>query len=81
MSTWAWEVFDASGVLRGGNVLSDPWADTPDKAANLMLARWMVKAAPEYRRLSGWRVRVCGDGVETWADADEWLQANEGVRR
>ncbi len=81
MSTWRWRSFDAAGVLRAENTLTDPWADTPDKAANLVLARMMVRAAPDYGRLRGWRVCACDDTAEGWVDADEWLSVVEDARR
>lgn len=82
MSTWRWEAFDPSGTPMIADVLADPWTVTAKEAADMGLAHLMVRARPEFRRLSGWRVRAWADGCgEAWADADEWLQVAEGARR
>ncbi len=81
MKAWRWESFDGDGVPRAENTLTDPWADTADKAANLILARMMVRAWPQVGVLVGWRVRAWSDGAEAWADADEWLQVVEVAHR
>ncbi|MCG5464254.1 hypothetical protein MED01_002419 [Micromonospora sp. MED01] len=79
MSTWRWKSFDGDGVPRAENTLTDPWADTAEKAASLILARMMVQAWPQVGVLGGWRVRAWSDSTEAWADADEWLTVVEGV--
>ncbi|MFG2046110.1 hypothetical protein ACGFIW_01600 [Micromonospora sp. NPDC048935] len=82
MSTWRWEAFDSSGTAMIADTLTDPFAETPTEAADLGMARLLIRVEPDYGQLRGWRVRAWADGCgEAWADADEWLQVAEGSRR
>ncbi|SCF42514.1 hypothetical protein GA0070563_11288 [Micromonospora carbonacea] len=79
---WCWEAYDRAGVRRIADTLTDPWADTPEGAAELGMAHLMVKVRPKFRRLRGWRVRAWDDLVgEAWVDADEWLHARAAADR
>lgn len=70
---WQWQAVDRDGIPRIADSLTDPWADTPDRAADLVMARLLVRVAPDYGRLRGWQVRVCGVVGEGVAFADDWL--------
>lgn len=72
---WRWEACDADGTMRVVDVLPAVWWPlSPSEAADLAMARLMIRAHPDYRRLAGWRVRAWRDEDEGWALADDWLR-------
>ncbi|MEU0078501.1 hypothetical protein ABZY58_11445 [Micromonospora tulbaghiae] len=82
MTVWRWEAQDGAGTPQIADTLSDPFASTPAQAAETGMARLMIRAAPHYGQLAGWRVRAWADGRgEAWVSADEWLTAGQAARR
>ncbi|MER7331724.1 MULTISPECIES: hypothetical protein [unclassified Micromonospora] len=81
MTVWRWEATDPHGTVQIADTLSDPFATTAEQAAETGMARLMIRAAPSYRRLRGWRVRAWADGLgEASVCADDWLRADQESR-
>lgn len=77
---WHWETRDAQGTVRAHG--SFPMWGVPEEQktdAELFvmkkMARLVWRAAPDYDRLQGWRVRVWSErlGFEAVTEAGEWL--------
>jgi hypothetical protein len=79
---WRWEAYDRHHHIQVADTITDPWADTATDAAELGMARLMIKAAPDYHFLRGWQVRAWQpEGPEGWSHADDWLGVHEQARR
>lgn len=78
---WRWEAYDAAGTVQIADVLSEVWWPlSPSEAADLAMARLMIRVHPNYQVLAGWRVRAWRDGEEGWALADGWLATTSAAK-